>query len=251
MGSQGYYLYGVIEGSEEKRWGAIGLEGQEIRAVPFEKIAVVASPWARDVVLATSENCLSHERALGELIKTETVLPFEFGTIAPTEGSLTKLLRTNYLRLLRALLKLRGKIEVNVTAVWGDTTVIFQELVKEHPMIAHYRREILAKPFNQTYQDRLTIGQMVAEALEAKKRAEGEALYRAIKKGSKDACTACMGSPRGDSVIFTGAFLVKRDAYPDFERRLLEVGQRYNGRVDFKYTEPLPPYHFVDVKIRV
>ena len=249
MGSQGYYCYGVIESSEHKRWGPIGLEGQEIRAVPFEKIAVVASPWDRDVVLATSENCLSHERALGELIKTETVLPFEFGTIAPTEESLTKLLRTNYLRLLRALLKLRGKIEVHVTAVWRDTTVIFQELVKEHPMIAHYRREILAKPFEQTYQDRIKIGQMVAEALEIKKRQEGEKLFKALKKGASSACQ--VGRPLVDSTMFTGAFLVKRELYPDFERSLSELGKRYDSRVNFKYTDPLPPYHFVDVKIRM
>jgi len=247
--ANGWYVYGIIEGSEEKRWGPIGLEGQEIRAVPFEKIAVVASPWARDVVLATPENCRAHEQALGELIKTETVLPFEFGTVAPTEESLTKLLRTNYLRLLRSLLKLRGKIEVNVTAVWRDTTVIFQELVKEHPMIAHYRKEILAKPFEQTYQDRLKIGQMVAETLEIKKRQEGEKLFKALKKGTSDACQ--VGRPMVDSTIFTGAFLVKRELYPEFERSLSELGKRYDGRVNFKYTEPLPPYHFVDVKIRM
>lgn len=247
--ANGWYLYGIIEGSEEKRWGPIGLEGQEIRAVPVEKIAAVASPWARDVVLATPENCRAHEQVLGELLKTETVLPFEFGTIAPTEDSLTKLLRTNYLRLLRALLKLRGKIEVNVTAAWRDTTAIFQELVNEHPMIAHYRREIQAKPFEQTYQDRIKIGQMVAEALEVKKRQEGEKLFKALKKGASSACQ--VGRPLVDSTIFTGAFLVKRELYPDFERSLSEVGKRYDGRVDFKYTEPLPPYHFVDVKIKV
>ena len=247
--ANGWYVYGIIEGSEEKRWGPIGLEGQEIRAVPFEKIAVVASPWARDVVLATPDNCRAHEQALGELIKTETVLPFEFGTIAPNEENLMKLLRSNYLRLLRALLKLRGKIEVNVTAVWRDTKVVFNELVKEHPMISHYRREILAKPFDQTYQDRVKIGQMVAEALEVKKRQEGEKLFKTLKKGTSDACQ--VGRPLVDSTIFTGAFLVKRELYPNFERNLSELGKRCDGRVDFKYTEPLPPYHFVDVKIRM
>ena len=116
-------------------------------------------------------------------------------------------------------------------------------------MIAHYRREILAKPFNQTYQDRLKIGQMVAEALEIKKRQEGEKLFRTLKKGTSDACQG--GRPLVDSAMFTGAFLVKRELYPDFERSLSELGKRYDDRVNFKYTDPLPPYHFVDVKIRM
>lgn len=251
MGAQGYYLYGVIQTSEERSLGAVGLEQQQVSTIPFQGIAAVVSPWAQDVVPATPENCLAHERVLGELIRTETLLPFEFGTVAPDREGVTKLLKTNFSRLTRALEKLSGMVEVNVTALWRDMKAIFQELVKGHPMIAHYRREILAKPYEQTYQDRLTIGQMVAEALETKKREEGEKLYRAIKKGAKDTCRACMGKPMGDNVIFTGAFLVKRDAYADFERRLLEVGQRYDGRVDFKYTDPLPPYHFVEVKIRV
>jgi hypothetical protein len=61
-----------------------------------------------------------------------------------------------------------------------------------------------------------------------------------------------MGKPSGgDTVIFTGAFLVRRDAYSDVEQRLLELGSRHDGRVDFKYTDPLPPYHFVDLRIVV
>jgi hypothetical protein len=90
---------------------------------------------------------------------------------------------------------------------------------------------------------------MVAEALEIKKRLEGEKLFRALKKGTNDACQ--VGKPMGDSAIFTGAFLVRRETYSDFEHRLVELSQRYDGQVDFKYTDPLPPYHFVDVKIRM
>lgn len=249
--AQGYYLYGVIEASEQKSWGAVGVQRQEVRAFAFREIAVVISPWTSDVVPATPENCLAHERVLNDVIKTETVLPFEFGTIAPGIEAVDKLLRHNYSRIRRALVKLSGTVEVNVTALWHDMKANFEEIVKAHPVIATYKREIMSKPYEQTYQDRLRIGQIVAEALETKRRSEGEKLYSILKRSAVGVCQACMGKPLGDKVIFTGAFLVRRDAYSDFERSLLELGSRYDGRVNFKYTNALPPYHFVDLKIVV
>jgi len=249
--AQGYYVYGVVEASDQRSWGAVGLERQAVSAMPFREIAAVVSPWASDVVPATPENCLAHERVLSGLIKTDTVLPFEFGTIAPDIEAVNKLLRRNYSRFRRALGKLSGTVEVGVTASWHDVKAICEEVVKAHPMIATYKREIMSKPYEQTYQDRLRIGQSVAEGLETKRHLEGQKLFGVLKKDAAGARHACMGKPLGDNVIFTGAFLVKRGAYPDFERSLLELGSRYDSRVDFKYTDALPPYHFVDLKIVV
>jgi hypothetical protein len=249
--AEGYYLYGVIEASEEKTWEAPGVQGQEVRAIVSRDIAAVASPWTSDVVRAIPENCLAHERVLSELVKTETVLPFEFGTIAPDLEAVNKLLRRNYAQIRRALGKLSGAVEVNVTALWHDMKAIFEEVVEAHPMIATYKREIMSKPYEQTYQDRLRIGQVVGEALESKRHKEGEKLFKVLKNKAGKACQDCMGKPVGDSVIFIAAFLVKRDAYCGFEQSLLELGSRHDGRVDFRYTDPLPPYHFVDLKIAV
>lgn len=247
----GYYLYGVVETSDQRGWGAVGLGREAVSAMPFREIAAVVSPWASDVVPATPENCLAHERVLSDTIKTETVLPFEFGTIAPDIEEVNKLLRRNYSRFRRALGKLSGTVEVSVTASWHDMKAICEEVVKAHPLIASYKREIMSKPYEQTYQDRLRIGQIVAEALGTKRQLEGQRLYSVLKKDAAGVRHACLGKPSGGNVIFTGAFLVRRGAYPDFERSLLEVGSRYDSRVDFKYTDALPPYHFVDLKIVV
>ena len=97
----------------------------------------------------------------------------------------------------------------------------------------------------------MRIGQLVAEALETKRHLEGEKLCSVLKRNTVGACQTHTGNPSGDSVIFTGAFLVRRRTYPDFERSLLELVSRHDSRVDFKYTDALPPYHFVDLKVVV
>jgi hypothetical protein len=250
MGSN-YYLYGVLEAPEQVCLATLGLERQAVTAIPFREIAVMASPWQPEVVPATPENCLAHERVLAEVIKTKGILPFEFGTLAPDLAAVDSLLRRNYSQFKRTLGKLCGAIEINVTASWHDLKAICEEVLKAHPTIAGYKREIMSRPYDQTYQDRLRIGQIVADALEAKKHSEGERLYNDLRKKASGACQVCMGKPSGDGVIFTGAFLVKRGAFPDFERNLLELGSRHGSRVDFRYTDALPPYHFVDLKIVV
>ncbi len=61
-----------------------------------------------------------------------------------------------------------------------------------------------------------------------------------------------MGNPSGDNVIFIGRLLGEASRpTPGLSSSLLELGSRHDGRVDFKYTDPLPPYHFVDLKIAV
>jgi len=246
-----YYLYGVLEAPAQGIPGTLGMERQAVSAVPLREIVALVSPWQSEVVPATPENCLTHERVLAEVIKTKEVLPFEFGTLAPNLAAVNALLRRNYSQFRRTLGRLRGAIEINVTALWHDLKVVCEEVVKAHPMIASYKREIMSRPYDQTYQDRLRIGQIVADALEAKRHSEGEKLYNNLRKRALGACQVCIGKSSGDGAIFTGAFLVKRSAFADFERNLVELGSRYGSRIDFKYTDALPPYHFVDLKIVV
>ncbi len=53
----------------------------------------------------------------------------------------------------------------------------------------------------------------------------------------------------GDNMIFNGAFLVRKENLKRFETALNRIGQRLNGRIDFRYAAPLPPYNFTDLKL--
>ena len=250
------YLYCFCGGSEKRSLKAPGVPGvpdgsksPRVFILPYQDIGAVVSDIESEVVRATSEICMRHEKVLEETMRHLTILPFEFGTVAPNAPSVAKLLELNYRKIKELLKKLEGKVELNVKAVWSKMETIFQEILEEHRMIAHFKEEIQSKPPDATYSDRIKIGQMVGEALRDKKEKEGRKIIQRLRQYAVD---DHMGHQFGDSMIFNASFLVKKGKNREaFEETLNEIDQENGGRINFKYTNGLPPYSFVDLKLRV
>ncbi len=251
MTKDGRYLYCLIEGTHEGSFQSCGIgNGKvEVRTIPFRDISVVVSESALDLIRATPENCMQHEKVLEEVVRNHPViLPFEFGTVAPDQKGVEAMLRNNYSEIRNALKKISGRVEINVKAIWRDMKTVFQEILDEHKMIAHYKAEIAKKPFDVTYQDRIKIGQMTSEALREKKEKEAERLIRPLKHYAKE---VLRGPTFGDEMIMSVSFLVPREKKGAFEKELYALGNQHEGKIDFKYEDERPPYSFVNLNLRV
>ena len=244
----GLYLYGVISTRTQEAFGRIGIgrKTPEVTSIVVRDVACVVSPWEEETVSATAEHAQAHERVLLKVFERFTVLPFEFGTVAPDPEMVNKLLRANLHRFKVALRKLMGKAEVQLVASWHTMQQIFDEILKEHHAIARYKQEILRKPADQTHHDRIQIGKMIAEALSHKKAQEARRITSGLRRHLLD-LTA--DEPVGDAMVLRAFCLIKKDQVASFERQLHWLDGRFEGRVDLKYTGPLPCYHFVNVPI--
>ena len=251
MTKDGRYLYCLIEGTHEGSFQSCGVgNGKvDVRTVPFRDISAVVSESALDLIRATPENCMRHEQVLEEVVRNHPViLPFEFGTVAPDQKGVETMLRNNYSQIRSTLKKISGRVEVNVKALWRQMKDVFQEILDEHKMIAHYKAEIAKKPFDATYQDRIKIGQMISEALREKKEKESEESIRSLGRHAKD---LMRGPTFGDEMIMNVSFLLPRDKKETFEKDLYTLGGQYEGKIDFKYEDERPPYSFVNLNLRV
>ena len=56
-----------------------------------------------------------------------------------------------------------------------------------------------------------------------------------------------VGSPDHERVVARMSFLVERDRLASFDQAVDDLGRRNEGRLQFKYTGPLPAYSFVDL----
>jgi hypothetical protein len=246
---EGLYLYGVIPSRKREAFGRIGIGRRtpEVSTVVVRDISCVVSPWEEDTVPATAEYAQGHERVLLNVAERFTVLPFEFGTVAPGPEMVERLLKSNVNKFRLALRKLKGKAEVQLAASWHNMQQIFDEILKEHHAIARYRQEILRKPADQTYHDRIQIGKMVADALSHKKAQEAQQVAKGLRGRAVEGLV--LEEPIGDAVVLRAFFLVQKDRVESFDRQLRSLDQRLDGRLDWKYTGPLPCYHFAHVPI--
>ena len=52
-------------------------------------------------------------------------------------------------------------------------------------------------------------------------------------------------------MILNAAFLVERDSAAQFDERVHEIAQQYEGRLRFNYSGPWPPYNFVNIRLKL
>lgn len=245
----GKYLYCFIETNKDISFVSRGINGSDpVYTIRYRDIAVVSSDVDKDVIKVTEEKCLIHENVLIEAMKNAAVLPFEFGTVSPDKEAVLCLLKDNYAKIKKTARYLKDKQEMNVRAVWLNMKDIFQEIVSENRDIALYKRTIESKSVNETYEDRINIGQLVAQALYVKREKEMDRIVSVLKQQSAGYVPERL---IGDNTILNGAFLVRKTNLNRFESVLYKLGEELNGRVDFKYMGPLPPYNFTDLKLTV
>jgi hypothetical protein len=89
---------------------------------------------------------------------------------------------------------------------------------------------------------------MVEQALAEK----SDTYVRDIYEYLRDAAIASRSNkPIGDKMIMNAAFLVERERADNFDQKVQEIAQRYEGKLSFRYTGPWPPYNFVTIRLQL
>ena len=52
-------------------------------------------------------------------------------------------------------------------------------------------------------------------------------------------------------MIMNAAFLVDRGTADLFDRKVQEIGKRFEGKLKFGYSGPWPPYNFVTIRLQL
>ena len=243
------YLYGLIEATQDRKYMSRGVEGSSpVYTVRHKDVGAIISDLSQEIVKATIENCVCHEKVLEEAMREPTVLPFEFGTVSPRSEAVINLIKDNYSNIKKSLNYLRDKIEMGVQARWAKMEKIFQEIVTENRHIALYKKSLEKKTAPETYADRIKIGQLVAQAIYVKKEKEIDVIVTVLKRESVGYMPQRIN---GDNMILNAAFLVRKTGLKRFESAIYGLNSKLADRIDFTYSGPLPPYNFTNLTLKI
>jgi hypothetical protein len=152
----------------------------------------------------------AHERVVEQLMADRTVLPMRFGSTVADEDALRQFLVSRWESLLRALARIRGRVELGVRVVAeSDDT----------PAAASGRDYLLSKLRDGARADR------VHEPL------------------ASLAADSRLQPVRGEHEVLRGAYLVDRDVVDGFTAGVSRL-QRAHPDVAILCTGPWPPYTF-------
>jgi len=247
MEREGKYIYCIIESNEAQSFGpsGIGGRGNELHTVCFNDIAAVVSDSPIKKYPVSRENLIPHEHAIEEVMKTHTVLPVRFCTIAEDEAKVKRILEKEYDKFKNLLKGIQGKRELGLKVVLKED-VIYKDILEKYKDIKVLKEKIATLPSEKTYFQRAKIGEMVEAALEKEKEIYREDILETLSPLALEVKT---NNTYGERMIVNAAFLVERHKEAEFDQRVQELDATYGDKMKFKYVGTLPPFSFVNLVI--
>jgi gas vesicle protein GvpL/GvpF len=244
---RGKYVYCIVRADEALRFGPIGFGSPpgEVYTVLYEDIAAVVSDAPMEVLDATRENVLAHERVNEAVMRYQTVIPMSFGTVFKTRDDIVELLRGAHGAFQDVLTKMENKVEFGLKVLW-DRDAMIRNIEHDDEDIRRLKTEIATQK-GSTYFARVQYGRLVDGALQSRSEQYVSEIFEALR----DVCVASRANkPIGDKMIMNAAFLVDRDREAAFDARVKNLGAKYDT-LTFRYTGPWPPYNFVNIRLKL
>ncbi|MBI5123349.1 GvpL/GvpF family gas vesicle protein [Candidatus Roizmanbacteria bacterium] len=247
--TDGKYLYCIIREKNQKEFNVLGIEGGKVYTISEGELSVVVSDAEIKEYPISRENTLTHQKVIEEVMKEYDVLPISFGTVAKSEKEIKeKILKSRTSELSSTFKKIKGKVELNLKAIWLDLPSIFQEIIKEDQEIQITKKEATKVSGIGRTNLAMEVGKMVASALEEKKEREAREILKPLKKIAEDFKE---NKVQLDQVIFNTAFLVSKEKEKEFDKEVSALSEKYDGRIKFFYVGPLPPYNFIELVLKI
>jgi hypothetical protein len=246
---EGKYVYCIIESSEPRSFGPMGIggRGDEVYTVHHQGLAAVVSNTPLMVYDPTRDNVFAHEQVNETVMREFTVLPMAFGALFRTEDDIIELMRGTEDALRDVLDKMAGKVEYGLKVNWDRDRVI-AEIEQENEEIRNLKEQITSRATGSTYFARMQLGRLVEQALSEQSDAYVREVYAALRD---TAVASRANKPIGDKMIMNAAFLVERERETEFDHKVKEIATKYEGKLSFKYTGPWPPYNFVHIRLKL
>jgi len=246
MSPQGRYIYGIVEEPKTRKFGFPGVGDAEVYTINHDGIAAIVSDTELQEIDPTRKNVHAHTVVQDELLKEYTLLPMGFGMIAASEGEARRLLEKNYEGLVGELNRLVGKVEVEVKVFW-DREAVIKELQGENQELTKLKSKISAA-LSVTEAQRLLIeaGKLVERIVTDWKTNYAELVYTTLKKLSHD---AQVNNLVGIKNLLNASFLIEKPRECVFKEEVYKLDSKFQGKVNFKYVGPLPPYNFIKLKL--
>lgn len=244
----GKYLYAIIGCPEAREFKArgIGERGDPVYTINHRRLAAVVSDSPMIEYDNTRRNMMAHTLVLEEVMEDFTLLPVRFGTIAPNAESVgERLLGQRYEEFTQLVGQMRDRVELGLKAFWYEEAV-FEEVVRENDAIRKFRDSLEGKSPDQTYYERIRLGEAVEKALSEKRTQDEERIMSRIRP---HVYSSRSNKTISERMVLNAAFLVDRPKEPTVDAAVDQLDQEFGERLMFKYVGPVAPYNFVNIVV--
>lgn len=243
-GRTGVYVYGILPGDIEVEPGAPGVGDPpgEVRAVRYRDLTALVSDVDLDRPLGRAEDLFTHEELLDSSAAEVAVLPLRFGAVLASDDAVAEeLLGQHYEEFSAALEQLEGRTEYVVKGRYAEQAVL-GEVLAENPEAAALGKQISGGDPDATRDQRIQLGEIVSNAIEARRQADTRALGDAV---ADLVAASVLRPPTHELDAVYVAFLVEAGKVEALQQAVEQLAGEWGERMDLKLIGPLAAYDFV------
>jgi len=232
------YVYAIAKDSHPLDLDGVKGVGEapaELRAVRSGSLCAVVSDAPADLSVARRD-LEAHNEVQGRLWAGGSILPLGFGYVAENEEAVRAVLESRAEEFSQRLDELTGRAEFNVKGVWQEDALLRTVLEESDQVRALNERT----REGGSYEDRLSLGQLVAQEVQNRQEALGEEVLAALRP----LALAEKVSPPSKQYFVNASFLVDGERTEEFTRAGQELAERLGEGIEVRVRGPLPPYSF-------
>ena len=250
MTTDGKFIYGFVNTNKLEDLDLMGVDRREVSIFPYRDVAVVVSdlPFSQFDSLPKETLILKlavYQAVIERVMKDRNIIPVKFGTMIEGEEELKRVLENGYGLISENLKQMEGKIELNVAALWSDFESVLKEIGEEEG-IRRLKEEAASKSPDEVFEVKINVGKLVKESLDKRKEECASLILDVLQKEAEDHRSHGM---MDDSMILNTAFLINKDKQTAFEKKVDELDNHYQDKINFRIVGPLPPYSFSTFEI--
>ncbi|WP_406864496.1 GvpL/GvpF family gas vesicle protein [Streptomyces sp. HUAS MG47] len=232
------YVYAITKESHPLNLDDLaGVAGEKsrVRAVRAESLCAVVSE-APEEISVRRPDVEAHHAVQERLWEDGPTLPLGFGFVAQDEDAVRAVLEQGAEQYAERLEALTDRVEFNVKGLQDEDAVLRQIVDEIEPV----RRLNDATREGGTYEDRLELGKLLHDEVQARQAALAESVLAALHPHAE----AELLSEPSQQYFLSASFLVDRGRADEFSEAADEVAGEQPEGVDIRVRGPLPPYSF-------
>jgi len=192
-----------------------------------------------------ANHIIVHQKVNEVLMKDYNIIPMTFGIIAPSVSEVLRILERAYLQFEISLRKTEGKAEF-VVQVWWNPKKILEGLANKNSEIQKLKKELSLKRGVLGMPIKLRLGKLIQQEMEVQRQTFLNDIHAFLRSSSHDSTSNKLID---DDMIANHSFLIERAKELELDRKMQELGKKYEGKLKFKYIGPMPPYSFVNINL--
>jgi hypothetical protein len=237
----GIFLYAVVPSDVEPTEDAEGIGHGAVSTVTHQDIAALVTEVGLDRPLGKPEELRTYQQLLDGTAVVAPVLPVRFGAVLTDADAVADLLATYHDEFAAALGELEGLVEYAVRGRYVEQALL-TEVLAENSQIQQMRDQVRSQPEELTVNLRMRLGELVNQAVEAKRNADTQRVVDALAPLSEQVVVRPASHEEDAANI---ALLVETERREEFEDAVRQLAEEWADRVTLRLLGPLAPYDFV------